>query len=76
VLSFVAEPPEELIIYDERRNEVSGVIGPLMEGNDLQLACEVKGGKLARKSVNVHTKMLNFQNSFVLLPLFKFQSCK
>jgi hypothetical protein len=48
VLSFVAEPPEELIIYDERRNEVSGVIGPLMEGNDLQLACEVKGGKLSK----------------------------
>jgi hypothetical protein len=48
VLSFVAEPPDELIIYDERRNEVSGVIGPLMEGNDLQLACEVKGGKLSK----------------------------
>jgi len=38
-------PPDELTIYDEKRNEVSGIIGPLMEGNDLQLACEVKGGK-------------------------------
>ncbi|XP_059473579.1 hemicentin-2-like isoform X5 [Neocloeon triangulifer] len=41
----VIVPPEELTIYDEKRNEVSGVIGPLMEGSDLQLACEVKGGK-------------------------------
>lgn len=45
---FVAVPPHQLILYDKSGRDVSGVVGPLEEGNELVLVCEVRGGKTLR----------------------------
>ena len=42
---FVAVPPSQVIIYDSSGRELGDVVGPLEEGQDLLLKCEVRGGK-------------------------------
>jgi len=44
-LMFVAVPPSQVIIYDSSGRELGDVVGPLEEGQDLLLKCEVRGGK-------------------------------
>ncbi|XP_076268336.1 protein turtle homolog A-like isoform X1 [Rhynchophorus ferrugineus] len=41
----VIVPPHQLILYDNSGRDVSNVVGPLQEGSDLILTCEVRGGK-------------------------------
>ncbi|XP_028164652.1 hemicentin-1-like, partial [Ostrinia furnacalis] len=43
----VPVPPHQLILYDKSGRDVSGVVGPLEEGNELVLVCEVRGGRPA-----------------------------
>uniref|UniRef100_A0A2H1WVI8 SFRICE_023342 n=1 Tax=Spodoptera frugiperda TaxID=7108 RepID=A0A2H1WVI8_SPOFR len=43
----VTIPPHQLILYDKSGRDVSGVVGPLEEGNELVLVCEVRGGRPA-----------------------------
>ncbi|XP_068619113.1 kin of IRRE-like protein 2 isoform X2 [Battus philenor] len=43
----VIVPPHQLILYDKSGRDVSGVVGPLEEGNELVLICEVRGGRPA-----------------------------
>lgn len=38
-------PPHQLLLYDNSGRDVSGTVGPLQEGSDLILTCEVRGGK-------------------------------
>ncbi|KAK7572115.1 hypothetical protein V9T40_014587 [Parthenolecanium corni] len=38
-------PPNQLIVYDISGREVTSIVGPLTEGSDLVLTCEVRGGK-------------------------------
>lgn len=45
---LLAVPPQKLMIYDKNGraiNESVGFVGPLVEGADLLLKCEVHGGK-------------------------------
>ncbi|CAH2257053.1 jg11927 [Pararge aegeria aegeria] len=46
IITGQAVPPHQLILYDKSGRDVSGVVGPLEEGNELVLVCEVRGGKL------------------------------
>lgn len=40
-------PPHHLLMYDNSGREIGeGVVGPLKEGDDLVLKCEVRGGQL------------------------------
>ncbi|KAL1513906.1 hypothetical protein ABEB36_003245 [Hypothenemus hampei] len=41
----VIVPPEKIHIYDEKRIDKSVLLGPYNEGSDVNLLCEVKGGK-------------------------------
>lgn len=44
---LVAVPPTTLIMFDASGRDVTdGVVGPLLDGSDLILKCEVRGGKL------------------------------
>ncbi|CAH2045584.1 unnamed protein product, partial [Iphiclides podalirius] len=43
----VIVPPHQLILYDKSGRDVSGVVGPLEEDNELVLICEVRGGRPA-----------------------------
>lgn len=45
MFSFVLVPPHQLLVYDNSGRDVSGVVGPMEEGSDLILTCEVRGGK-------------------------------
>jgi hypothetical protein len=43
---YLAVPPHQLLIYENSGRDVSTpVVGPLTEGSDLVLTCEVRGGK-------------------------------
>jgi hypothetical protein len=45
-LFFLAVPPHQLLIYENSGRDVSTpIVGPLTEGSDLILTCEVRGGK-------------------------------
>ncbi|XP_068896436.1 protein turtle homolog A-like isoform X3 [Tenebrio molitor] len=41
----VIVPPHNLLLYDNSGRDISGVVGPLEEGSDLILTCEVRGGR-------------------------------
>ncbi|XP_039283024.1 LOW QUALITY PROTEIN: hemicentin-2-like, partial [Nilaparvata lugens] len=41
----VIVPPHQLMIYDNSGRELHDVVGPLSEGADLVLTCEVRGGQ-------------------------------
>ncbi|KAJ0173701.1 hypothetical protein K1T71_010850 [Dendrolimus kikuchii] len=43
----VIVPPHQLLLYDKSGRDVSGVVGPLEEGNDMVIFCEVRGGRPA-----------------------------
>lgn len=45
-------PPHQILVYDASGRDVSGVVGPLYEGDSLVLSCEVRGGKLKSKFLN------------------------
>lgn len=57
---FVSVPPHQLILYDKSGRDVSGVVGPLEESNELVLVCEVRGGKTGSKST--YKYLLTFLN--------------
>lgn len=42
---YVTVPANQLIIYDVSGHELSDIAGPMKEGSDLVLICEVRGGK-------------------------------
>lgn len=44
-LFFVSVPPESIRIYDDHRVDKSILLGPYNEGTDVNLLCEVRGGK-------------------------------
>ncbi|XKL59278.1 hypothetical protein PGB90_000294 [Kerria lacca] len=41
----VIVPPNQLILYDISSRELNDIVGPMTEGSDLVLTCEVRGGK-------------------------------
>lgn len=46
--SCVSVPPSQVIVFDASGHDVTdGVVGPLLDGSDLILKCEVRGGKPA-----------------------------
>lgn len=46
-LFWITVPPHQLLIYQNSGRDVNtSVVGPLTEGSDLVLTCEVRGGKL------------------------------
>lgn len=48
VFFFFQVPPHQILVYDASGRDVSGAIGPLYEGDNLVLSCEVRGGKLIK----------------------------
>lgn len=45
-------PPHQLLIYENSGRDVQKTVGPLEEGSDLILTCEVRGGKCALKLIS------------------------
>lgn len=45
LMIIVSVPPHQLLLYDNSGRDVTGIVGPLEEGTDLVLTCEVRGGK-------------------------------
>ncbi|XP_023943421.1 hemicentin-2-like [Bicyclus anynana] len=41
----VVVPPHQLLLYDEAGRDVAGVVGPLEEGGNFTLLCELRGGR-------------------------------
>ncbi|KAJ8711949.1 hypothetical protein PYW08_008903 [Mythimna loreyi] len=41
----VVVPPHQLLLYDEQGRDVAGVVGPLEEGGNFTLLCELRGGR-------------------------------
>ncbi|XP_050354985.1 hemicentin-2-like [Nymphalis io] len=41
----VIVPPHQLLLYDEAGRDVAGVVGPLEEGGNFTLLCELRGGR-------------------------------
>lgn len=50
-IDFVAVPPHQLLVYDASGRDVAGAVGPLQEGDNLVLTCEVRGGKLINRDI-------------------------
>lgn len=46
-------PPHQLLIYDNSGRDVQKTVGPLEEGADLVLTCEVRGGKCTLKLISL-----------------------
>lgn len=44
-----------LVLYDNSGREVTGTVGPLEEGTDLVLTCEVRGGKQSYRDYYLYT---------------------
>lgn len=44
-LFFAAVPPHQILVYDASGRDVAGAVGPLLEGDNIVLTCEVRGGK-------------------------------
>lgn len=40
-----AVPPHQILVYDASGRDVAGAVGPLLEGDNIVLTCEVRGGK-------------------------------
>lgn len=43
---FFTVPPHQILVYDASGRDVTGVVGPLYEGDNLVLTCEIRGGKI------------------------------
>ncbi|XP_059610810.1 uncharacterized protein LOC132257796 [Phlebotomus argentipes] len=41
----VIVPPHQILVYDASGRDVAGAVGPLLEGDNLILTCEVRGGR-------------------------------
>lgn len=46
-------PPHQILVYDASGRDVAGAVGPLLEGDNIVLTCEVRGGKLLIFSINL-----------------------
>lgn len=46
-------PPEKIHIYDDKRIDKSVLLGPYNEGSDVNLLCEVRGGKYSLICLNI-----------------------
>ncbi|CAG5056796.1 unnamed protein product [Parnassius apollo] len=63
----VVVPPHQLLLYDEDGRDVAGVVGPLEEGGNFTLLCELRGGRpqptltwlINNKSIEDHTILKN-----------------
>ncbi|XP_073959446.1 neural cell adhesion molecule 1-like isoform X2 [Choristoneura fumiferana] len=63
----VVVPPHKLLLYDEAGRDVAGVVGPLEEGGNFTLLCELRGGRpqptltwlINNKPVEDHTLLKN-----------------
>ncbi|XP_063383195.1 hemicentin-2-like [Cydia fagiglandana] len=63
----VVVPPHKLLLYDEQGRDVAGVVGPLEEGGNFTLLCELRGGRpqptltwlINNKPVEDHTLLKN-----------------
>jgi hypothetical protein len=42
---LIPVPPHQILVYDASGRDVAGSVGPLLEGDNLILTCEVRGGK-------------------------------
>jgi len=42
---LISVPPHQILVYDASGRDVAGSVGPLLEGDNLVLTCEVRGGK-------------------------------
>lgn len=38
-------PPHQILVYDASGRDVAGAVGPLLEGDNIVLTCEVRGGE-------------------------------
>lgn len=45
LMFLISVPPEKPVIFDKIGNVVTDLIGPIQEGSDLILTCEVSGGE-------------------------------
>lgn len=61
LFTFVV-PPHQILVYDASGRDVAGAVGPLQEGDNLVLTCEVRGGK----ALNILST-----NRYPLLKLFE-----
>ncbi|XP_034660145.1 uncharacterized protein LOC117896173 [Drosophila subobscura] len=41
----VIVPPHQILVYDASGRDVAGAVGPLLEGDNIVLTCEVRGGR-------------------------------
>ncbi|XP_053615772.1 hemicentin-2-like isoform X1 [Plodia interpunctella] len=63
----VVVPPHQLLLYDEAGRDVAGVVGPLEEGGNFSLLCELRGGRpqptltwlINNKQLDDHTILKN-----------------
>ncbi|XP_012545535.1 neural cell adhesion molecule 2 isoform X2 [Bombyx mori] len=63
----VVVPPHQLLLYDEAGHDVAGVVGPLEEGGNFTLLCELRGGRpqptltwlINNKPIEDHTVLKN-----------------
>ncbi|CAH0596489.1 unnamed protein product [Chrysodeixis includens] len=63
----VVVPPHQLLLYDEAGRDVAGVVGPLEEGGNFTLLCELRGGRpqptltwlINNKEIDDHTILKN-----------------
>ncbi|XP_059051651.1 hemicentin-2-like [Achroia grisella] len=63
----VVVPPHQLLLYDEAGRDVAGVVGPLEEGGNFTLLCELRGGRpqptltwlINNKPIDDHTVLKN-----------------
>ncbi|XP_072933154.1 neural cell adhesion molecule 1-like [Epargyreus clarus] len=63
----VVVPPHQLLLYDEAGRDVAGVVGPLEEGGNFTLLCELRGGRpqptlswmIDNKPIEDHTVLKN-----------------
>lgn len=42
---YILVPPHQILVYDASGRDVAGAVGPLFEGDNIVLTCEVRGGK-------------------------------
>lgn len=54
---FALVPPHQILVYDASGRDVAGAVGPLFEGDNIVLTCEVRGGKFDL-NINNSTKQL------------------
>ncbi|XP_062702027.1 hemicentin-1 [Aedes albopictus] len=63
----VVVPPDRPVIYDARRREKTNTVEPYSEGSDIQLVCEVKGGR-PRPNVTWYLDNMVIDESFETRP--------